>query len=151
MSLVQKVLTSQKDDPRRPSMAVKTLALPNIVTPGVRRGSSETAGPRNSISFANNPRTSLSVANGPRASMSVAGGPRTSLANATRGPSLIGLLASKRLAKQLTSRFRSHGGLWGSRLSGQGVPIQKEPTYRMEPGTKFNPDKVTRAVSLMRA
>ncbi|XP_070196136.1 dynein light chain Tctex-type protein 2B-like isoform X2 [Littorina saxatilis] len=55
------------------------------------------------------------------------------------GPSLIGLLASKRLAKKFASRF--HSRRFG-RLSGQGIPIQKEPSYRMQPHNKFQAEKV---------
>jgi len=59
------------------------------------------------------------------------------------GASFVGLFASKRLAKRLTSRFlhsRTRSTLSQSRLS--GLTIHKEPTYRMEPKTKFDPDVV---------
>ncbi|XP_060065151.1 dynein light chain Tctex-type 5-like [Ylistrum balloti] len=56
------------------------------------------------------------------------------------GPSFVGLLASKRLAKRLTSRILAGRtrSLLNSRMS--ALSIQKEPTYRMEPkeSLKFN-------------
>ncbi|XP_046550315.1 dynein light chain Tctex-type protein 2B-like [Haliotis rubra] len=59
------------------------------------------------------------------------------------GPSLVGLLASKRLAKRLTSRFFDKRGKYGSRLSSQTqMQVPKEPSYRMEPHKKFSPEKV---------
>ncbi|XP_071119538.1 dynein light chain Tctex-type protein 2B-like [Haliotis cracherodii] len=60
------------------------------------------------------------------------------------GPSLVGLLASKRLAKRLTSRFfDKRRGPFGSRLSSQTqIHVQKEPSYRMEPHKKFSPERV---------
>ncbi|XP_050402970.1 dynein light chain Tctex-type protein 2B [Patella vulgata] len=60
-----------------------------------------------------------------------AGAPRVS--TVTRGPSLVGLLASKRFAKKMGQRFKDRRG---TRLN-----IPKEPTYRMEPHRKFDPKK----------
>ncbi|KAK7495827.1 hypothetical protein BaRGS_00012817 [Batillaria attramentaria] len=105
-----------KDDPRRPSMASKSLAVPTGATQGPRRSSS------------------VGLAGARAGSISTGGGPA--------GPSLLGLLASKRFAKKLTTRFFNRR-MWGSsRLSGQGLPIQKEPSYRMEPHRKFHSGKV---------
>lgn len=58
------------------------------------------------------------------------------------GASLVGLLASKRFAKRLTSKFLNNraGSMMSSRLSGMG--IKREPTYRMEPYKKFDTQKV---------
>ncbi|XP_033737023.1 tctex1 domain-containing protein 1-like [Pecten maximus] len=62
------------------------------------------------------------------------------------GPSFVGLLASKRLAKRLTSRILAGRtrSILNSRMS--GLSIQKEPTYRMEPkdSLKFNVVQVER-------
>lgn len=102
-----------QDDARRPSMAVKMLSVP---------GGSSSQTPR-------------------RTSSVEMSSPKTSSAPRRSGPSLIGLLASKRLAKKLTSRFR-HGSTWGMQRNSQAVQIQKEPTYRMEPHNKFHPGKV---------
>lgn len=102
-----------QDDARRPSMAVKMLSVP---------GGSSSQTPR-------------------RTSSVEMSSPKTSSAPRRSGPSLIGLLASKRLAKKLTSRFR-HGRTWGMQRNSQAVQIQKELTYRMEPHNKFHPGKV---------
>lgn len=74
--------------------------------------------------------------------------PRPSISN-TKGPSLVGLLASKRLAKQLSTRFlrRRYGSLCDS--SKASLPPKKEPTYRMEPYRKFNSCKVRCSVDLL--
>ncbi|XP_076462725.1 dynein light chain Tctex-type 5-like [Babylonia areolata] len=115
MSLLQKLQASQqKDDNRRPS---KNLSVPGGGGGAGRRTSSVVTG----------------MSQGPRAS---GGGSGPMM---TQGPSLIGLLASKRLAKRFASRF--HSRRWGSRLSG-GLPVQKEPSYRMEPHHKFNASQV---------
>ncbi|CAE1178076.1 TCTEX1D2 [Acanthosepion pharaonis] len=56
------------------------------------------------------------------------------------GPSFLGLLASKRFAKKISSRFfEKKRGLMGlSSRSVSGLPlVRKEPTYRMEPTRKF--------------
>ena len=55
------------------------------------------------------------------------------------GSSIVGLLASKKLAKRLTSRFFS-GQSSSSRLS---VPLKVEPTYRMEPRTRVQVEKIS--------
>lgn len=62
------------------------------------------------------------------------------------GASLVGLLASKRFAKRLTSRFLNNraGSMMSSRLSGMG--IKREPTYRMEPYKKFDTQKVEKII-----
>ena len=58
----------------------------------------------------------------------------------TKGPSLVGLLASRRFAKQLLSRHRlSTYEDTSSKLSNA---VQREPTYRMEPFRKFENKKV---------
>ncbi|KAK3599871.1 hypothetical protein CHS0354_022442 [Potamilus streckersoni] len=65
---------------------------------------------------------------------------KPSLAQVGKGPSLIGLLASKRFAKKLTSRFLS--GRTGSMNDSSRISsIQKEPSYRLEPQQKFNMEK----------
>ncbi|XP_063421546.1 dynein light chain Tctex-type protein 2B-like [Mytilus trossulus] len=58
------------------------------------------------------------------------------------GASLVGLLASKRLAKRLSNKIHNNrtGSVMSSRLSGMG--IRREPTYRMEPYKKFDPQRV---------
>ncbi|XP_069127392.1 dynein light chain Tctex-type 5-like [Argopecten irradians] len=65
------------------------------------------------------------------------------------GPSFVGLLASKRLAKRLTSRIMAGRtrSLLNSRMS--GLSIQREPTYRMEPkeALKFNVAQVETIVN----
>ncbi|KAK3089776.1 hypothetical protein FSP39_006420 [Pinctada imbricata] len=55
--------------------------------------------------------------------------------------SLVGLMASKRLARRLTSKLFSGRSsmMSSSRLS---VPVQREPTYRMEPHSRVQIDKV---------
>lgn len=62
------------------------------------------------------------------------------------GASLVGLLASKRLAKRLSSKLHNNrtGSVMSSRLSGMG--IRREPTYRMEPYRKFDPEKVREVI-----
>ncbi len=65
--------------------------------------------------------------------------------SASQGPSIFGILASKRLAKQFVSRFtlRRSGRLHSNQGSSRGVPnVPKEPTYRMEPKRKFNSSPV---------
>ena len=56
-----------------------------------------------------------------------------------KGPSLVGLFASKKLAKQLSSKWirRRQGSLLGGSRISQASVVQKEPTYRMEPRRKF--------------
>lgn len=105
-------LRSPDSDPRRPSMAVKSLMVPTGGFQGNRRTSN--------VGLA---------------------GPRTGSMSTASGPSLMGLLASKRFAKKLTTRFFNRR-MWGSRLSTQGPPVQKEPSYRMEPHRKFHAGKV---------
>ncbi|XP_005107262.1 tctex1 domain-containing protein 2 [Aplysia californica] len=67
----------------------------------------------------------------------------------TRGPSLIGLLATKRFVKQLGTRVarRRYGSFLGgsSRLS-HSSNIQKEPSYRMTPHRKFDCKKVEECI-----
>ncbi|OWF48854.1 tctex1 domain-containing protein 1-like [Mizuhopecten yessoensis] len=67
------------------------------------------------------------------------------------GPSFVGLLASKRLAKRLTSRILAGRtrSLLNSRMS--GLTIQKEPSYRMEPkeSLKFNSSKVEKIANMV--
>lgn len=59
----------------------------------------------------------------------------------------VGLLASKRLAKRLTSRVLASRtrSLLNSRMS--CLTIHREPTYRMEPEFKFNVPKVENIAS----
>ena len=57
-------------------------------------------------------------------------------------PSIFGIMASKRLAKQFVNRFstRRTGRLPSDRSSSRvGLFPPKEPTYRMEPREKFSP------------
>ena len=62
------------------------------------------------------------------------------------GASLVGLLASKRLAKRLSNKLHNRAGsLMSSRNSGMPA-IKREPTYRMEPYKKFDPQKVEQVV-----
>ncbi|KAK3091107.1 hypothetical protein FSP39_017175 [Pinctada imbricata] len=63
--------------------------------------------------------------------------------NSTSGPSIVGLMASKRFAKRLSSKVQLN------REETQGSSLQlptnltlKEPTYRMEPGVKFKSSTV---------
>lgn len=79
-------------------------------------------------------------------------GPRTasisgsSPSHPAPGPSLFGVLASKRLAKRFASRFhrRRQGTLSSLMSSAAGLPppVLTEPTYRMEPHRKFRPKEV---------
>ncbi|XP_041358497.1 dynein light chain Tctex-type 5-B-like [Gigantopelta aegis] len=113
---------------RRKSIA-KGLLSP---TDGSRRPSNLTDGarrPSNLMDGARRPSTFMT-----------AGGLRTSLP----GPSLIGLLASKRLARRLTTRLFGRKG--SSRFSGVTIPVKKEPTYRMEPHRKFQSERVQDAI-----
>lgn len=54
--------------------------------------------------------------------------------------SFAGLMATKRLARRLTSRVlgRSMNTFSSSRMSGSGSVVQKEPTYRLEPNRIFS-------------
>ena len=113
---------------RRKSVA-KGLLTPND---GSRRSSNITDGsrrPSNLAEGARRPSTFLT-----------SGGMRPSIP----GPSLIGLLASKRLARRLTTRL--FGRKASSRFSGCTIPLKKEPTYRMEPHRQFQPDRVEDAI-----
>ena len=60
-------------------------------------------------------------------------------------PSIFGIMASKRLAKQFVNRFSSRkGGRVQSERSNSrtGFRLPTEPTYRMKPRVKFNPTVV---------
>ena len=60
-------------------------------------------------------------------------------------PSIFGIMASKRLAKQFVNRFSSKrtGRLQSDRSSSRtGFQLPREPSYRMEPRVKFNPTVV---------
>jgi hypothetical protein len=75
-----------------------------------------------------------------------AGGPRGSIMlprpSISGGPSLAGLLASKRFARRMTGKFMDvrKGSILSSIRSSEN--IQKEPTYRMEPSSRFSSQKV---------
>ena len=62
----------------------------------------------------------------------------------SKGPSLVGLFASKKLAKQLSSKWirRRQGSLLGGSRISHTRMVQKEPTYRMEPRHKFESTQV---------
>ncbi|GFO42628.1 TCTEX1 domain-containing protein 1-like [Plakobranchus ocellatus] len=66
----------------------------------------------------------------------------------SKGPSLVGLFASKRLAKQLSSKWvrRRNGSLMGGSRISQASMVQKEPTYRMEPKRKFESTQVRQCI-----
>ncbi|KAL3868882.1 hypothetical protein ACJMK2_041638 [Sinanodonta woodiana] len=73
------------------------------------------------------------------------GAVKPSLAQVGKGPSLIGLLASKRFAKKMTSRFLS-GRTGSMNDSSKTSSIQKEPSYRLEPHQTFNAEKAQAVV-----
>ncbi|KAL8603554.1 hypothetical protein ACOMHN_052783 [Nucella lapillus] len=87
----------------------------------------------------------LGVAGPKTASMSAQPQPTAPLPRST-GPTLFGLLASKRLAKRFASRFhrRRLGTMSSLMSSAAGLPpvVNMEPTYRMEPQRKFRPTQV---------
>lgn len=58
-----------------------------------------------------------------------------------RGPSLLGLLAAKRFTRNLRNKYRA-GSMYGSSRHSNSIQVQREPTYRMEPKHKFNPEEV---------
>lgn len=71
------------------------------------------------------------------------GQPSKSQLSGFTGASLVGLLASKRLAKRLTNKFHNRAGsIMSSKNSGMPGLLKREPTYRMEPYKKFDPQKV---------
>ena len=57
-----------------------------------------------------------------------------------KGPSLLGLMAARRLTRRLGNKYGRTGSMMSSRYSNSY--FQKEPSYRMEPHRKFNADKV---------
>ena len=72
-----------------------------------------------------------------------AGGSTARGGGGTFMPSFYSIMTSKRLAKQFVSRFRRTGrifaGSQSDRSSRMGqANVKKEPTYRMEPRSKFN-------------
>ncbi|GFR89671.1 Tctex1 domain-containing protein 1-like [Elysia marginata] len=66
----------------------------------------------------------------------------------SKGPSLVGLFASKKLAKQLSTKWirRRQGSLLGGSRISQTSVVQKEPTYRMEPRRKFESNQVRQCI-----
>ncbi|XP_045160262.1 dynein light chain Tctex-type 5-like [Mercenaria mercenaria] len=58
-----------------------------------------------------------------------------------RGPSLLGLLAAKRFTRNLRNKYHRSGSLYGSSRHSTSIQVQREPTYRMEPKNKFNPEE----------
>lgn len=63
-----------------------------------------------------------------------------------RGPSLLGLLAAKRLTRNLRNKYHRSGSVYGSSRYSNSIHIQKEPSYRMEPKRKFNPEEVEKII-----
>ena len=59
-----------------------------------------------------------------------------------RGPSLLGLLAAKRFTRNLRNKYGRSSSLYGSSRHSTSLQIQKEPSYRMEPKTRFKSDEV---------
>lgn len=59
-----------------------------------------------------------------------------------RGPSFLGLLAAKRFTRNLRNRYGRSSSVYGSSRHSTSFHIQQEPTYRMEPKTKFNSNDV---------
>lgn len=62
-----------------------------------------------------------------------------------RGPSLLGLLAAKRLTRRLGTKYGRTGSMYGSSRFSNSF-FQKEPSYRMEPHRRFNHEKVETVV-----
>ena len=58
-----------------------------------------------------------------------------------RGPSLLGLLAAKRFTRNLKNKYHRSGSIYGSSRYSNSIHVQREPTYRMEPKHKFNPEE----------
>ena len=75
--------------------------------------------------------------------MSTMGDRKKSVVGKTSGPSMKGLMASKRLTSKLTSKLAFGKDRRSSSIATTQVPhIEKEPTYRMEPPKKFNSSEV---------
>ena len=72
--------------------------------------------------------------------------PKMLFGQSGKGPSLMGLLAAKRFTKKLSSRYGRTGSMYGSSRYSNSYYFQKEPSYRMEPHRKFNPEKVEEVI-----
>ncbi|KAL8605866.1 hypothetical protein ACOMHN_040510 [Nucella lapillus] len=129
MSLLQRLQAAQQQPQQKDSQEGPSQRRPSMRTLSVPTGPGGAGGRRQSNVSLSGPRTSS-----------------VSLGAQPQGPSLIGLLASKRLAKRFASKF--HSRRWGSRLSAT-LPVQKEPSYRMEPHNKFNACKVEEVLKSM--
>lgn len=57
-----------------------------------------------------------------------------------QGPSLLGMLASRRFAKKMGKKFHTRTS---SQMTAQ---VQQEPTYKMAPDSKFDPLKVEKII-----
>ncbi|KAJ8306079.1 hypothetical protein KUTeg_016624 [Tegillarca granosa] len=57
-----------------------------------------------------------------------------------QGPSLLGMLASRRFAKKMGKKFHTRTS---SQMTSQ---VQQEPTYKMSPDCKFDPIKVEKII-----
>ncbi|KAL4237013.1 hypothetical protein ACF0H5_005397 [Mactra antiquata] len=68
------------------------------------------------------------------------------LGQAGRGPSLLGLLAAKRLTRNLRNKYHRSGSVFGSSRYSNSIQLQKEPSYRMEPKRKFKPEEVEKVI-----
>ena len=64
------------------------------------------------------------------------------------GPSLMGILAGKKFAKRLSTRFAANRKSSGASKSvaSRGVELRLEPTYRMEPQRKFQVSQVVSCI-----
>ena len=71
---------------------------------------------------------------------------KLSLAHSGRGPSLLGLLAAKRLTRNLTNKYGRTNSTYESSRYSTSPNIQREPSYRMEPQRKFNGDTVEKVI-----
>lgn len=72
-----------------------------------------------------------------RKSASTDAGPvKKTMKPATSGPTIVGLMASKRLTSKLTSKLGKDRR--SSSIAASNVHVEKEPSYRMEPNQKFS-------------
>lgn len=80
-----------------------------------------------------------------RKSASTDAGPvKKTMKPATSGPTIVGLMASKRLTSKLTSKLGK--GRRSSSIAVSQVHVEKEPSYRMEPANKFSSVRATKVL-----
>ena len=131
--MLRKVTAPVDEDPPRRQLSIQML---QPITED-KCSASTLAARRQSVAPALQATRKMSIA--PQGHPIVSNTPRKSIAP-IKGPSLIGLLATRKFAKQLMSRHRMSS--YGDESSKLSSNVKHEPTYRMEPHRKFENKKV---------